>query len=105
MTIPQNAIPVTIDGKPYLVEVDEYSEPATAASAAHGRRSAPARIIDISDETQPRVVSNIRLDVHQPENRAAIAGDPGAAEPGPGLRRPLLRRPDAASTRASSPAR
>jgi hypothetical protein len=40
-----------------------------------------ARIIDISDERRPFVVSNIRLEVHQPENRAAIAGDPGAQSP------------------------
>jgi hypothetical protein len=40
-----------------------------------------ARIIDIADETKPRVVSNIRLAVHQPENRAAIAGDYGTQSP------------------------
>ena len=40
-----------------------------------------ARIIDISDERRPHVVSNIRLAVHQPENRAAIAADPGAQSP------------------------
>ena len=36
------------------------------------------RIIDISDEKAPKVVSDIRLEVNQPENRAEIAGDPGA---------------------------
>ena len=82
ITIPQVAHPVTIDGKPYLVEVDEYSEPADGGSAtAHGDRVGAARIIDISDETKPRVVSNIRLDVHQPENRAEIADDYGAQNP------------------------
>jgi len=38
-----------------------------------------ARIIDIADETHPFVVSNIRLEVHEPENFAAQAGDPGAS--------------------------
>ena len=96
MTIPQIAIPVTIGGKPYLVEIDEYSSGESGGSVAgNGPRVGAARIIDISDERRPFVVSNIRLAVHQPENRAAIAGDPGRAEPRPGLRRPLLQRPAA----------
>ena len=79
MTIPQIAIPVTIGGRPYLVEIDEYSQNSEGGSvAANGSRVGAARIIDISDETRPRVVSNIRLKVHQPENRAAIANDYGA---------------------------
>jgi hypothetical protein len=82
MTIPQVAIPVTIGGRPYLVEIDEYSSGESGGSvAANGPRVGAARIIDISDERRPFVVSNIRLDVHQPENRAAIAGDPGAQSP------------------------
>ncbi|HEX6945353.1 MAG TPA: hypothetical protein VF196_04105, partial [Casimicrobiaceae bacterium] len=82
MTIPQFAVPVTIKGKPYLVEVDEYSTGADGTSVGgNGPRVGAARIIDISDETKPFVVSNIRLAVHQPENRAAIANDPGAQSP------------------------
>ncbi len=78
MTIPQVAIPVTIKGKPYVIEVDEFSQVVAGGSAVgHGPRVGAARIIDISDETKPRVISNIRLDVHQPENRDAIAGDYG----------------------------
>jgi hypothetical protein len=82
MTIPQIAIPVTIGGKPYLVEIDEYSSGESGGSVAgNGPRVGAARIIDISDERRPFVVSNIRLEVHQPENRAAIADDPGAQSP------------------------
>jgi hypothetical protein len=82
MTIPQVAHPVTIDGKPYLVEVDEYSTGEDGSGvAANGPRVGAARIIDISNEKKPRVVSNIRLEVHQPENREAIAGDYGAQNP------------------------
>ena len=81
MSIPQVAIPVTIKGRPYVVEVDEYSHTETGEYTAHGPRVGAARIIDISDETKPRVVSNIRLAVHQPENRDAIAGDYGAQSP------------------------
>jgi hypothetical protein len=81
MTIPQVAHPVTIDGKPYLVEIDEYSEGADGGVAAHGDKVGAARIIDISDEKNPKVVSDIRLEVHQPEHRAAIGGDYGAQNP------------------------
>lgn len=81
MSIPQNAIPITIKGKPYLVEIDEFSVDAGGGVAAHGDRVGAGRIIDISDETAPKVISQLRLEVHQPENRAAIADDPGAQLP------------------------
>ena len=68
-SIPQNAIPITIKGKPFLVETDEFGA-LTQVGAA--------RIIDISDETRPKVISNLRLEVHQPEHFDTIAGDPGA---------------------------
>lgn len=72
MSIPQNALPITVDGRPYLVEIDEFG-----AQSAVGA----ARIIDIGDETNPRVISNLRLEVHQPEAFAATAGDNGATNP------------------------
>ncbi len=85
LTIPQVALPVTIDGRPYLVEIDEFSGDESGATVkSNGPRVGAARIIDISDERQPRVVSDIRLAVHQPENRAEIAGDPGASSPAQG---------------------
>lgn len=79
-TIPQNAMPFTRNGRPYLLEIDEFSTNRSGAAlpASHGDQVGAGRIIDISDETQPVVVSNLRLAVHQPENRAAIANDPGA---------------------------
>lgn len=81
-SIPQNAMPFTRNGKPYLLEIDEYSTntPGSSSSvAAHGEFVGAGRIIDISDETNPRIVSDLRLDVHNPENRDAIANDPGAS--------------------------
>jgi len=69
LSIPQNAIPVTIGGKPYVVEIDEFGAQ---------RQVGAGRIIDIGDETAPKVVSDLRLEVHQPENFAAQADDPGA---------------------------
>ena len=79
-TIPQNAMPFTRDGRPYLLEIDEFStnRAGTLLPASNGSTVGAGRIIDISDETRPVVVSNLRLAVHQPENRAAIVNDPGA---------------------------
>lgn len=79
ISIPQNAIPITIKGKPYLVEIDEYTDSTTSPGGA-GNIGA-GRIIDISDETKPKVISNLRLEVHQPENKAVRDGDPGANLP------------------------
>jgi hypothetical protein len=72
---PQIAFPVTIDGREYLIEVDEFSGPMTPDTTA---TPGVARIIDIDDEQHPFVVSNVRLEVHQPENLADQQGDPGA---------------------------
>jgi hypothetical protein len=78
-SIPQNAIPFTKRGRPYVLEFDEY----TAGTTGSGDPDAvgAGRIIDISDETHPRVVSNLRLQVNQPADHAAAAGDPGAQSP------------------------
>jgi hypothetical protein len=82
VTIPQYTTPLTINGKAYLMEVDEFATGENGSGVAgNGPRVGAARIIDISNERAPRVVSNIRLSVHQPENRAAIAGDYGARSP------------------------
>ena len=80
VSIPQTAIPVTIGGHPYLVEVDEFAGrpiPSTDPSANVGA----ARIIDIADEAKPEVVSEMRLEVHQPANRSLLSGDPGTDNP------------------------
>lgn len=74
-SIPQNAVPVTIKGRPYLVEFDEFGAASMVGAG---------RIIDISDETRPKIISNLRLEVQQPENFAEIADDPGAGDSGYG---------------------
>lgn len=76
-SIPQNAIPFTKDGKQYVLEFDEY----TAGLRGNNDAVGAGRIIDISDERQPRVVSNLRLQVDQAADHAAAAGDPGATSP------------------------
>lgn len=81
-SIPQNAMPFSRNGKPFLFEIDEFSSNNAGTPfgvASNGKTVGAARIIDISDETRPRVVSNLRLEVHQPENRETIANDPGAS--------------------------
>jgi hypothetical protein len=75
VTISQTAIPVTIGGKPFLVEIDEFAEDEQGRTTGNGLRVGAGRIIDIATERAPRVVSNLRLEVHQPGNRAQIAGD------------------------------
>lgn len=67
---PQATIPVTIQGHPYLIEFDEFSDSEDNAGAV--------RIIDIANEMEPRIISNIRLEVHAPENREALLGDYGS---------------------------
>lgn len=73
MTTPQITIPVSIDGRSYLIEMDEFGS-ASEGSPIEDIVGA-ARIIDIADETKPVVISNIRLDVHTRANREAISGD------------------------------
>jgi hypothetical protein len=72
MSIPQNAIPVTINGHPYLIEIDEFGSLSEVGAG---------RIIDIADERNPRVISNLRLEVHQPQNFNTIRNDNGANNP------------------------
>lgn len=79
-SIPQNALPLTIGGKAYLLEIDEFAtaEEGNPLPAENGPRVGAGRLIDISDERAPKVVSHLRLEVNQREHRAAIADDPGA---------------------------
>lgn len=87
VSIPQNAIPIRIKDRRYVVEVDEY----TSATTSFGPQTitgqgytadanvGAARLIDITNDRHPFVVSNLRLAVNQ---RAARHGDqqndPGA---------------------------
>lgn len=77
-SIPQNAIPFTSGGRPYVLEFDEYSGASTGGNPDD---VGAARIVDIADETKPRVIANLRLEVNQPAQHRAASGDPGAASP------------------------
>jgi hypothetical protein len=82
-SVPQNNIAVTIGGRPFLVEVDEFSaeEDGSYAIEGNGPRVGAARIIDVANDRSPKVVADIRLAVNQPRHRDEIAGDPGATNP------------------------
>jgi hypothetical protein len=82
VTIPQNAIPITIHGRSYMLEFDEYA--FRFSGAAPPDTVGAARIIDISDESHPRVVSNLRLEVNQPAGHHEASGDPGTIDPAQG---------------------
>lgn len=78
VTIPQNTIPIRVKGKPYVLEFDEYDSNVLAYSP--DENVGGVRIIDVSDETAPKVVSRIRLAVWDRAARATDqAKDPGAA--------------------------
>jgi LVIVD repeat len=76
VSIPQNAIPFTENGHPYLLEIDEYDQ-STLSPNGDPNMVGAARIIDISDETRPFVVANLRLQVDQPAEHQAARNDPG----------------------------
>lgn len=82
-SIPQNAIPFTENGHPYALEFDEYTQ-GTLSPTGDRDAVGAARIIDISDETKPFVVANLRLQVDQPADHHAAGNDPGTASPAQG---------------------
>ena len=77
MSVPQSTVPITIKGKPFVIESDEFLRNGTDRTGA-------SRIIDISDPERPFVVSNLRLEVHQEENRinGQLQDDPGTTANG-----------------------
>ncbi|GAC1440633.1 MAG: hypothetical protein NVSMB51_20120 [Solirubrobacteraceae bacterium] len=79
-SIPQNAIPFTEAGRPYVLEFDEYTA-AVLNPAANADSVGAARIIDVADESHPRVIANLRLQVNQAADHHAAAGDPGSQNP------------------------
>lgn len=80
-SIPQVAEPFRRGGRTYVFEVDEFSDLFGDIAEVDQPKSdvGAARIIDVTDPRQPRVVSNVRLEVHDPKVRdAELMADPGA---------------------------
>lgn len=71
VSLPQNSVPLTIKGRPYLLEFDEFSD-------LHNDDVGAARIIELADEENPRVVSNLRLEANQSTHAAEQRTDSGA---------------------------
>ena len=81
-SISQHTIPAKIDGKPFVIFVDEggsggiNSAVQRQAACAAGFPPYPmARIIDISDEKNPKLVSRLGLETHDPANCASVLPD------------------------------
>jgi hypothetical protein len=78
----QHTINVKIKGKPYVIFVDEGGSGGTTSTAqfnaacAAGMAPFPmARIIDISNERKPKVITKIMHEVHDPANCGKVAPD------------------------------
>lgn len=76
--VAQMTIPVKIKGKPYVIIIDEGGgmDPALHPSQ---QQPGMARIVDISDETKPVVVSKLKNEIDQPEHGDERATDGGAS--------------------------
>jgi hypothetical protein len=76
----QNALPITIKGKAYVLFSDEGG-PGTCA----GGRSAAGfpRLIDVSDPKNPKTVAKLQLDIHDPAYCADALAAPIAPTTGP----------------------
>jgi hypothetical protein len=86
-SIPQVAEPFTRGGHEYVLEVDEFVDLFTTRGLSDLKHSpvGAARIINVDDPLHPRVVSNIRLAVHQPDAHSGKQmQDPGGWFPAQG---------------------
>ena len=83
-SVAQHTIPIKIDGKPYLVQVDEGGSASLADAQNNYIRVACeagltpfplARIYDISDEKNPKVVAKLGLETHDCANQSLVEPD------------------------------
>ncbi len=72
----QSTIHVMIKGKPYLIFNDESGTATLATACGIGMNPFPlARIIDISDEKNPKIISKVMHEIHDPANCDAVTPD------------------------------
>jgi hypothetical protein len=77
----QHTIPITIKDKPYLIHVDEggsggLSYAAWVSTCTAGYTPFPmARIVDISNETKPKLASKLLLEVNDPAKCSSVLPD------------------------------
>ncbi len=79
VSIPQNTAPFTVDGRPYLLEFDEFAFRFNPVSIESNVGA--ARIISLDDPAAPRIVSNLRLEVNMRDAHREAAVDPSAMPP------------------------
>lgn len=71
----QQALPIKINNKPFILFSDEGSGGTAACSQGKSGSGFP-RLIDISDPKNPTVTAKIQLAVHDPANCAAVVAAP-----------------------------
>jgi len=72
-------VPISYNGRPFLIVTDEAGSDPGGIAASCARGLAPygfARIIDISDERNPKIASKLMLEVDDPANCPIVASDP-----------------------------
>ena len=74
----ESMIPVKINGHPYLISTDEAGGAGglKGGFGACSRRQSPfgfPQIIDVADETNPKIIAKLRLQVSDPANCSAAA--------------------------------
>jgi hypothetical protein len=81
-SVAQHTIPVKIGGKPYIIFVDEGGSGGASSAAQEQAACAAgfppfpmARIIDISNETNPMIVSRLMLEIHAPKSCSFVLPD------------------------------
>ncbi|TMH94239.1 MAG: hypothetical protein E6H44_04015 [Betaproteobacteria bacterium] len=80
-------IPVKIKGHPYIISTDEAGGASGMGgwAAACGRGASPfgyPNIIDVGDETNPRIIAKLRLEVSDPANCSALLAETPPDAPG-----------------------
>src|SRR5499433_2260587 len=90
-------IPVKIKGHPYLISTDESGGAGAADgwAGACARGSSPfgyPRIIDVADETNPKIIAELQLEVSDPANCSALLAETPPDPPGtaPGTNLPAI---------------
>jgi hypothetical protein len=90
-------IPVKIKGHPYLISTDEAggASGSTGWAGACVRSASPfgyPQIIDVADETNPKIIAKLRLQVSDPANCAALLAETPPDAPGtaPGTNLPAI---------------
>ena len=84
----EQMLPFVSRGRSYLISTDESGGQAGVGrlAAACARGASPygySSIIDITDETKPRIVSKIMLEVHDPKNCTKFLSEPPEVGGGP----------------------